>query len=105
MCQQLGLQLVDQIIKRRLDHEGSDLINGLIHWWINKLMVLFRSGGMWGLVGGSSHRAVPLKGVLYLASFCLYFCFLAAVKIATLFCPAILVLMKQANQGLKPLNP
>ena len=31
MCGKLGWQLLDTIIERRLDHEGSDLISGPIH--------------------------------------------------------------------------
>jgi hypothetical protein len=37
-------------------HEGSDLINGLIHWWVHNLNGLLGGGeivGKWSLVGGS----------------------------------------------------
>lgn len=42
-----GLQSLDPLTEKWLDHEGFDMINGLIRWWINN-MALF---GMLNLLG------------------------------------------------------
>jgi hypothetical protein len=48
---------------RWLDHEGSDLINGLIHWWIYNWMDNWEVVAWLEEVG---HQGVPLKVVSYL---------------------------------------
>jgi hypothetical protein len=54
ICWRLGPRLVGPINDRWLNHEGSDLINGLIHWWLHNLTFFGRWWNLhwWGLVGG-----------------------------------------------------
>jgi hypothetical protein len=53
-----------ECIQRGLDQEGSDLISGLMNWWIQKFSTTLGGGVQncerWGLVGGGrSLKACP----------------------------------------------
>jgi hypothetical protein len=87
--------LVDIIMERWLDNKGSDLINGLTHWWIHNLMTLLGVGGnfrrwvYWEevvtwvhVLGGYILPWVPL---------CLDLCFLATMRWTTLSWQALLL--------------
>jgi hypothetical protein len=61
--------------QRQLDHEGFNLFNGLIPWWLHNLMALLGGGGRWevtGSMGGGSVFPWPLPILSFL-------CFLVAM--------------------------
>lgn len=73
-----------------LDHKGSELISGLIHWWVNNWMDY--CGGSGGtetvggsLVGGSRSLAACLGNVCLLPGPFFAFCFMAIRGWAALF--------------------
>lgn len=75
---------------KRLDHKGSELIGGLIHWWVNNWMDY--CGGSGGtetvggsLVGGSRSLAACLGNVCLLPGPFFAFCFMAIRGWAAVF--------------------
>jgi hypothetical protein len=58
-----------------LSHEDSDIINGLVRWWIHNLMALLEGGGnfrRWTYLEEVGHYRHALKGhILFLAPSCL----------------------------------
>jgi hypothetical protein len=65
-----------------MDHEGSDLTNGLIHLWIYNLMGYWEVVGTLELVGDNQSLGCALGGPIFslFLSFSLSPCFLATMN-------------------------